>query len=338
MLGRTALAIHLLAGATIAFLVAARVVWGVLGSAHARFADFAFAPPAVLRYARKLRAGQAPHYLGHNPLGAMMVFALLALLAAVVVTGTVVLGGMLKQGPLAFAMSFAVGDGLLGIHQALAWVVLALIGLHIAGVAFESWRERENLARAMLTGLKRGDAPDMAAWSVRARPWLAGIVVLGMTGAGAGAVAALAALPAPGLPPATLDPDYDGACGSCHFAFSPSLAPAAVWGGVMDHLDQHFGVRVRLPAAEQSALRGYLLANSAEHWDTLAAHVFRLRDPAAPLRITATPYWRHVHAGIAPAVFASRPVSGRLSCNACHADAASGRFAPQQIALPSGAD
>jgi cytochrome b len=59
-------------------LLAARVAWGFGGSRYARFAQFVRTPAATLAYARLARAGHAPRYLGHNPLGAWMVLALLA--------------------------------------------------------------------------------------------------------------------------------------------------------------------------------------------------------------------------------------------------------------------
>lgn len=332
ILGRTSLAVHLIAGAAIAALIGARVAWGLLGPAHARFADFGYGPLLVLAHLRDLRAGRAARHLGHNPLGAVMVFALLLVLAGLVATGTVALGGMLKQGPLAPFLSYATGRAWFSLHQPLAWLLLAMIAAHLGGVAFESRRTRENLARAMLTGRKRGpDEP--ACW--RGHPVAGAAVSLLLIGGGAGAVAALSALPARGVPPATLDPVYDGACGSCHFTFSPSLNPAWVWNRIMDGLDHHFGVRATVDPADAAHVRAYLDANAAEHWDTLAANVFRVRDPAEKLRITATPFWRRRHAAIPASVFQQRNVSGKLSCNACHADAASGRFAPQAVSIPA---
>ena len=94
------LAWHLGAGVAAMVAVAWRVVRGLLGPTYARFASFAYHPTAMLAHLRELR-GRPPHrHLGHNPLGAMMVFALLAVLAAIGLTGAMTLGGMLKQGPL----------------------------------------------------------------------------------------------------------------------------------------------------------------------------------------------------------------------------------------------
>jgi hypothetical protein len=187
----------------------------------------------------------------------------------------------------------------------------------------------------MIHGRKAAQPPAPPPPPRHARPWLA-------AGGGIGTLAVLtllvlraSAAPAPGLPPATLDAAYAEQCGSCHSPFNPSLAPAAVWRAILADLPHHFGQDASLgdPALQKHIL-DYLVANSAEHWDTLPAHRFMQRDPANPRRITATPYWKHEHAGIADAVFAEKKVNGRSSCDACHSDAESGRFLPENIDIP----
>jgi cytochrome b len=162
VLGRTVLAWHLAAGSVIAALIVWRIVWGTFGPAYARFASFAWPPAAVLAHLHDLRSGRGHRHLGHNPLGAMMVFALLLVLTAILTTGTLTLGGMLKQGPLRAFLSYAAGRQWLDVHNVLAIVLLVMAGLHLAGVAFESWRGQENLTAAMLTGRF---SPVMADWS-----------------------------------------------------------------------------------------------------------------------------------------------------------------------------
>ncbi len=334
VLGMTTLEAHLIAGIGVAALVGARVVWGFLGPTHARFSRFAYGPRTVLGHLRHIRAGGQHRHLGHNPLGAMMVFALLLVLALIVLTGTLALGGMFKQGPLAAFTSFVAGRQLLGLHQVLAILLLLMVGAHLAGVAFESRRSRENLVRAMVTGQKETQPPAASARPARAWPRLAAAIVLGGGAALTLGVVALARLPVPGLPPAHLDPLYKSECGACHFAYPPSLAPAATWSAIMDNLQNHFGEDASLSPAKTKAIKAYLLANAAGHFDTLPANALRITDPADPLRITSTPFWRHMHRHIPAAVFNAQAVGGKGECNACHHDASTGRFAPQAIGLP----
>jgi cytochrome b len=139
---------HEPAGYAAAAVVAARVAWGFIASRHARFASFVRGPRATLAYATDVLAHREPRFLGHNPLGAWMVLALLACVAALGVTGW-----------LYTALDRFWGEAWLEqLHAILGWVLLALATLHVLGVGFTSVRHRENLVRAMVDGAKR--APE----------------------------------------------------------------------------------------------------------------------------------------------------------------------------------
>ena len=141
--------LHERVGYAVIALLAARLAWGFCGGRYARFAQFVRAPRATLAYARAALAGRAPRYIGHNPLGGWMVLALLANLGALGFTGWL------------YTTDMFWGYGWLAdLHQALAWALLALVALHIAGMLWTSRAHRENLVRAMFTGRKaaaRGD-------------------------------------------------------------------------------------------------------------------------------------------------------------------------------------
>ncbi len=139
--------VHVSLGYTMAGLVAFRLVWGIMGTRHARFADFVRGPRAVAAYARSLVMGHPRHYVGHNPAGALAIVGLLAL------TGVVVFFGWLSYNDLA-------GDWAEEVHEAAANVMLGLVGVHIAGVLVSSVLHRENLVRAMVSGRKLGATSD----------------------------------------------------------------------------------------------------------------------------------------------------------------------------------
>lgn len=143
--GRT---LHHLAGYGVLALVAARVVWGVIGPRHARFASFVKGPGTVLRYLRQLHQGRAPRHLGHNPAGGAMIVAMLVLLAVVASSG------WLSETNAFFGVPWV--DHL---HHMSAHLLLVLIGLHLVGVVISSLLHRENLPLAMLTGRKPAEAP-----------------------------------------------------------------------------------------------------------------------------------------------------------------------------------
>lgn len=146
--GEALLRQHELAGYVAFALVAARSVGGWFGARYARFGQFVRSPSEVLRYAGDLLRGRERRYLGHNPLGGWMVVALLATVAAVAVTGWMYTLDMFWG--LAWVE---------WLHRTLAWMLVGLIALHVAGVVLTSWRHRENLVAAMVSGRKRPPAP-----------------------------------------------------------------------------------------------------------------------------------------------------------------------------------
>lgn len=133
-------------GYAAAAIVAIRIAWGFAGPRFARFADFVRGPKATLAYGLRVLAGTEPRYLGHNPLGG---WSIIALLACIVLTS---LSGWLYTTDEYWGVKW-VGE----MHEALADALLALIALHLAGVALASWRHRENLVASMLHGRKRAE-------------------------------------------------------------------------------------------------------------------------------------------------------------------------------------
>jgi cytochrome b len=152
--------VHVYAGDLLCGVLAFRLVWGVVGTRHARFAGFAYRPRAALGYLARLAAGRAPHYAGHNPAGSWAIYALIALGVLAGASGVA---------------TYAEFGGALGakwlpeIHEAVAEAMLWVVGLHLAGVALGSLAHRENLARTMLTGRKRARADE--ALGARAGHW-----------------------------------------------------------------------------------------------------------------------------------------------------------------------
>jgi cytochrome b len=137
--------VHVALGYTVLGLLAFRLVWGFIGPRYARFSSFVHSPVAAFRYLRGELRGRAPRHLGHNPAGSWAVFGLLILGVATGVTG------YLNFNELG-------GESMEDLHEAFANAWLVLVGLHILGVVFSSVMQRENLARSMITGFKRGTA------------------------------------------------------------------------------------------------------------------------------------------------------------------------------------
>ena len=138
--------LHEGAGYVVLALLAVRLVWGVVGTRHARFSDFVVAPGRVRSYLGALLRGRAPRHLGHNPAGGAMIVLLILLLSLT--------GG---SGWLMTTDRFWGVGWLEQAHEAIAYLLLGAIALHVGGALAASVLHGENLVRAMITGRKRAE-------------------------------------------------------------------------------------------------------------------------------------------------------------------------------------
>ncbi len=147
--------IHSYAGYGILLLILFRLIWGLIGTQHARFHNFVPSLSELFEYLRQISKGKAKRYLGHNPAGSVMVLALLASVSLTVLTG-VVLFATEGSGPLAetFFASWS-SDLLEEIHEFFANFTLLLVALHIAGMLVTSLLHGENLVLSMINGKKK---------------------------------------------------------------------------------------------------------------------------------------------------------------------------------------
>lgn len=149
--------VHVWIGYALCVLLAGRVYWGFKGNEYARFRSFIFPVSETLDYVRSMRMGHPKHYFGHNPAGALMVFALLGLVTLIIATGLVTLSVIDFEGPLLF-LANSVGDetsyAFRRFHHSLPVIGLIFILLHILGVIAGSIQHKENLVKAMITGKK----------------------------------------------------------------------------------------------------------------------------------------------------------------------------------------
>ncbi len=147
--------LHVIAGYTVAMLVGFRIIWGLIGTRYARFSQFLKSPSEVLSYVKKMITFNVPHYIGHNPAAAAMIFSLIISLILATFTGMVLIatGG---DGP--FAGTFLASldaHWMKEIHEFFVNFTMLLVVFHVAGVVFSSFLENENLVRSMITGRKK---------------------------------------------------------------------------------------------------------------------------------------------------------------------------------------
>jgi cytochrome b len=154
--GDVTLLAHKMVGYAILTLVLWRVLWGFAGSTTARFATFV-KPFAVFGYVADVARGRHPRYLGHNPAGALVILAFLAVLAIQATTGLFATDDIIVDGPLKGYVAHATSKWLTGIHDVLPRLLLALVAVHVlANVLYSVFGD--NLILAMLSGRKSAAA------------------------------------------------------------------------------------------------------------------------------------------------------------------------------------
>ena len=155
--GEDPLNLHVYAGYAVFGLILLRVLWGVVGTPHARFGDFVYRPSRVIAYVKDTLALRARRYIGHNPAGGAMILLMLISLLLVSVSGFAVYGMEKAAGPLAMlgGSSEFLEDAFEEVHEFFANFLVLLVVVHITGVVAESLIHRENLVKSMLTGRKR---------------------------------------------------------------------------------------------------------------------------------------------------------------------------------------
>ncbi len=148
---------HFRIGTAIGGLLVFRIVWGLIGGSTARFAGFVRGPRAAIDYLR----GRAPPAIGHNPLGALSVVAMLGLLCLMVGLGLVSTDedGLFLP-PLSHLVSLETSEAAHDLHEQVFDILLVLIGLHVAAILFHALVRRRNLIGPMVTGT--GTAPEGA--------------------------------------------------------------------------------------------------------------------------------------------------------------------------------
>jgi len=145
---------HLLSGYILLGITFIRILWGFVGSSYARFSDFIYTPKKILCHLRSLLNCHPRRYLGHNPAGGAMIILLLFAIITITLSGIALDAAENRAGPLGDSSLFQYLSTLQMIHNISTNITLALIAIHLLGVATTSLLSKENLTRAMITGNK----------------------------------------------------------------------------------------------------------------------------------------------------------------------------------------
>lgn len=139
--------VHIAAGSIVFAVALFRILWGIIGSRHARFSQFVRGPGAAWDYLKRLFSMRPSHTTGHNPAGGLAILALLALALLAPLSGWLTYQQVM--------------DGLFSeLHEGLASIMLFVIVIHLAGVFIGSLLHGENLVSAMVNGWKQGASDE----------------------------------------------------------------------------------------------------------------------------------------------------------------------------------
>lgn len=162
--------VHMWAGYLLAAVVLFRLLWGFIGTRHARFSDFLYSPARIFAYLKSLLGRRPEHYRGHNPAGGVMILLLLLSLALTAGSGMALYAVDEHAGPLAGLMtaSESAEEFWEELHELFGNLTLVLVIVHVAGALVSSYLHRENLVKAMVTGRKMEAAhPPHSRWIAR---------------------------------------------------------------------------------------------------------------------------------------------------------------------------
>ena len=178
-IGGNAMIWHTRLGLAVLALLAFRLVWGFVGGHWSRFAAFVYGPRSVMAYLRGDTGPGGRYDIGHSPVGALSVWALLGLLAVQVATGLIADDEIATTGPLNRFVSSQIANAASAWHEEvgkLALIVLTLV--HVVAVLYYLWRRKKNLLAPMIHGDATLPAGTTASRDGPAQRVLAAVVVL----------------------------------------------------------------------------------------------------------------------------------------------------------------
>ena len=331
---------HLFSGYLLLMLLLFRLLWGFVGGTQARFRHFSYPWSAVREHLTHLQQGIPSSTIGHNPAAAWMVFLLLGVLFSITITGLLTLGAEERSGPLQGILSIESGSTLHQIHNGLAWLLIALVPLHLMGVALERWITKRKLVRAMITGNYHATSPIPVGGKIAL---ISGLLL------STPALALWFALAEDPESPLYIPADtakhwnrhsgfplWQSECSECHTLHHPSLLPERSWRRLLQESDDHFEEDLSLDNSTQQTISQFLTSHAAEQALSEAAWKISssIQTESAPLQITATPYWKEKHLNLAPSLWELPSVGSKIHCDGCHRDAATGQFHDRAVALP----
>ncbi|RYG18024.1 MAG: cytochrome B [Chitinophagaceae bacterium] len=169
---------HAWCGYAVIVLVVFRIVWGFVGTYHAKFSSFIRNPVTTFKYSISYFKRHSSHYAGHNPLGAVMVVIFLVTLFAQAVTGLFSNDEIFNVGPLYNYVSAELSLQLTSLHRQLFYWIMGAVVLHVLAVLIHVFFKRENIIKSMITGNKPRSFYSEVRPLKSSRVWLALLIII----------------------------------------------------------------------------------------------------------------------------------------------------------------
>ena len=145
---------HLVSGYIVIVAAVFRLIWGVLGTPHARFKNFIRGPVQTWHYLKDFLRNREARHVGHNPLGALMIVALLTCMLIQAVSGLFATDDIFNYGPLYSSVSDSTSSFFGMVHRNLFYLIVGFVVVHVAAIIYYRIKKRENLLKPMITGRK----------------------------------------------------------------------------------------------------------------------------------------------------------------------------------------
>lgn len=168
---------HITLGYCVLTLTIFRIAWGFFGPKHAKFSHFLPTPTEIVSYLKQQNTPQAKVYAGHNPIGSLMVIAMLILVLIQAVSGLFVDDQVFSSGPYFNAAGDTVDKLMSTVHHTMFDFILLAIALHIAAIIFYKTVKKQNLVKAMFTGKKADKGITEKDAIKHSKLWLALIII-----------------------------------------------------------------------------------------------------------------------------------------------------------------
>lgn len=334
------LSYHVAFGLSFGILVLFRIIWGLIGPKYSTFKDFNFNIADLKEYLLS-PFEKTKESIGHNPASSYAIVAIFILSFISIFTGLLTYGIEENHGVFSFLHSdyFKEMELFKELHELSSNLLLALIGVHIAGSLIDKFVKKNDAIDSMIDGYKKTTHKETITLNLFQKIfgllWIIGtlfaLYYLIFTKDNVFIASANVKQDYQAL-----HSDFVKECGSCHITYPPYLLPKESWKTMMANLEDHFGDDASIDDVTNQSILRFLEDNSAQYATnkTSLKILESLKEDNNTIAITKTPYWIRKHREIDKEIFTSSLVKSKANCKACHQDIEHGLIEKELIKIP----